>query len=113
MRHKTLQLKSEAIGDSVNYTVLRDSKTFQEYKELTYLLADMDLQSLSHDEQKAFWINLYNTLVIHAIIEGMLPIEKSTSTFARLELYATASYKVGHFIFSLNDIENGILRANQ
>ena len=31
----------------------------------------------------------------------------------RVQLYATASYQIGDALYSLNDIENGLLRANR
>jgi hypothetical protein len=71
------------------------------------------VSALSAEEQKAFWINIYNSLVVHAIVEELLPPQKATKTLDRLQLYATASYRVNHFVFSLNDIENGILRGNK
>ena len=60
----------------------------------------------------AFLINLYNSMVIHAIIEDLLPEKEATSTTARLTMYATASYNIGGMIYSLNDVENGLLRRN-
>lgn len=47
------------------------------------------------------------------MINGMLPEKDQTNTFARLKLYATASYMIGNMPFSLNDIENGLLRSNK
>jgi hypothetical protein len=71
----------------------------------------MNELTLNENDRKAFFINLYNCLVIDATIQGM--ITPTSSFIERLTMYATASYNVGGRIYSLNDIENGILRSNK
>ncbi|VDI22554.1 Hypothetical predicted protein [Mytilus galloprovincialis] len=82
-----LRLKGEYMGNEgqgVDYEKLRLSQQFKEYEELTSQLQNVNLTDLSENEKKAFFINLYNALTIHA----------------------------GH-TFSLDDIEHGILRGNK
>lgn len=98
---------------NVDYKLIRGSQAFKDYKDYASELCSFDVSALSAEEQKAFWINIYNSLVVHAIVEELLPLQKATKTLHRLQLYATASYRVNQFVFSLNDIENGILRANR
>lgn len=69
----------------------------------------MDLFALSVDEKLAFFLNLYNAMVIHAVIrrgypEGMIERKSFVSDF---------QYIVGGHSYSLNAIRNGILRSNQ
>lgn len=115
IRYKMLSIKGEAMSDdgsSVDYNKVRDSQSFNEYKVLVQQLKFVDLKSLTADQLQSFLINIYNSLVIHSIIEGLLSDKEATSTVARLGLYASASYCINDMIFSLNDIENGLLRRN-
>jgi hypothetical protein len=90
---------------------LRNSDQFFEYKARARLLSGLDLSGLSDDERKALFINIYNCLVIHGMIQGL-----HRSVFGalagRLILYSTASYRVGGLVYSLDDIEHGLLRRN-
>ncbi|RME64285.1 MAG: DUF547 domain-containing protein [Nitrospirae bacterium] len=54
----------------VAYEQMAHSEHYQEYVEKSRLLQWFDLSSLvSEKEKKAFWINIYNLLVIHGVIE--------------------------------------------
>jgi len=60
----------------VNYQSMKRSKDFEDYKTITKRLSSFDLDKLITKEAKlAFWINIYNSLVVHGIIE--LNIQKS------------------------------------
>ncbi len=76
---------------------------------MTALLPGFDLQTLTGREQKlAFWLNLYNALVIDGIIHyGVRNTVNEVSGF-----FSRAAYHIGGYRFSLDDIEHGILRAN-
>ena len=61
------------------------------------------------EDKLAFFINIYNALVIHGNIERGTP----TNTYQRYKFFSTVSYNIGGQNFTLNDIENGILRGNK
>ncbi|MBI3910983.1 MAG: DUF547 domain-containing protein [Armatimonadetes bacterium] len=70
----------------------------------------MDLSSLDSRARKlAFWINLYNALTVHAIVA----FKPAHSVWDTKGFFDRAAYNVGGYQFSLNDIENGVLRANR
>ncbi|MBO8092754.1 MAG: DUF547 domain-containing protein [Prosthecochloris sp.] len=95
---------------NVDYRALRHSTGFREYRELSRKLLYYDLSTLRTDElKKAFWINLYNILIIDGIIEFDIQhsVLEITSFFSRI------SYIVGGLKFSPDDIEHGILRRNR
>ena len=71
----------------------------------------MSLTDLSASEKKSFLINIYNCLIFHAIVNGLLDL--NGGTVGRMKLYATASYNIGGNIYSLNELENGLLRGNR
>jgi hypothetical protein len=93
----------------VDYAAMKGSPEYRNYQALASQLQSFDLLSLSSiGEKKAFWINLYNTIVIHSIVElGITSSVKEISDF-----FINSSYQIGEFIFSAQEIEHGILRAN-
>jgi len=93
----------------VDYAAMKGSPEYRKYRPLASQLQSFDLLSLSSvAEKKAFWINLYNTIVIHGIVElGITSSVKEISDF-----FINISYRIGEFVFSAQEIEHGILRAN-
>ena len=94
----------------VAYEAMRDSGAYRDYVTLSRLLARLDLARLrTRAERLAFWINLYNVIVVHAVIElGIRDSIKEVWGFFR-----RVRYQVGGFFFSPDDIEHGILRGNR
>jgi hypothetical protein len=94
----------------VHYRAIRSSEEFERYKKLTRGLRLFDLHVLRKQNQKlAFWINIYNTAVIHGVIE--LGLEKSVKEVSGF--FNRVMYEIGGFRFSLNEMEHGILRGNR
>ncbi len=94
----------------VHYKAIRGSEEYKTYKNLTKRLQLFDLHSLQERNQRlAFWINIYNTAVIHGVIE--LGLEKSVKEFSGF--FDRVMYEMGGFRFSLNQMEHGILRGNR
>jgi hypothetical protein len=94
----------------VHYRAVRGSESFEKYKNLAAGLKSFDLRSLKSREQRlAFWINIYNTTVIHGVIE--LRLERSVREFRRF--FDRVAYEIGGHRFSLNEMEHGILRGNR
>ncbi|MEK7433751.1 MAG: DUF547 domain-containing protein [Cyanobacteriota bacterium] len=94
---------------NVNYKDIKGSELFEEYKLITQSLKDFNFSILdTNDKKLAFWINIYNVLVVHGIIE--LDIKNSVNEISGF--FDKVSYKIGNYIFSLDDIEHGILRRN-
>ncbi|MFP3982985.1 MAG: glycoside hydrolase family 15 protein, partial [Desulfurivibrionaceae bacterium] len=93
----------------VAYEQMRGSKPYREYLRLSYALKAMDLDLLeSREERIAFWVNLYNVIVIHGVIElGIKDSVKEVNNFFR-----RITYRIGELQFSPDDIEHGILRGN-
>ena len=114
LRFKMLEIKSEFMqddGKTVDYKKAKSSQIFSDFVKLAKSLKRINLSSMLEHERKAFFINIYNCLIVHAIIDGLL--DGGSGTVARLRLYASASYNICGLIFSLNDIENGVLRNNR
>jgi hypothetical protein len=100
----------DAERGTVRYPSIRGSKEFERYKDLTRRLRSFDLHSLKDRGQRlAFWINIYNTGVIHGVIE--LGLERSVKEVPGF--FDRITYEIGGFRFSLNDMEHGLLRGNR
>jgi hypothetical protein len=74
----------------------------------------LDLSTLvSRDARLAFWINLYNALVIDAVVAFGIGRSVSEGWAGHLAFFRRAAYVVSGFRFSCDDIEHGILRGNR
>jgi len=94
----------------VAYERIQRSKVYEEYLELSYDLKGMDLSGLkTPPEQIAFWVNMYNVIVIHGVIE--LGIRDSVKEVRNI--FRRIQYRIGDMLFSPEDIEHGILRGNR
>lgn len=66
-------MKAEAYDPErrqVNYEHLRASPTYAEYRKCTHRLQTFDPATLTgREDQLAFWINLYNALIVDAVIQ--------------------------------------------
>lgn len=106
-------LKADHIQDDagVDYAAMRRSSGFAEYSALAEDLGDgdVDLGAMSETERKAFFINLYNAMTLH-----VLAIQDSQAKAPKdiKGMWNAYSYRVGGQLFTLDEIEHGILRAN-
>ena len=92
----------------VDYLTMARSEAYSEYRVLAAQLRTFHPGSLQTDgERKAFWINLYNALILDAVVAMRLSGAPADGWFER------AAYNVGGYRFSANDIEHGVLRANR
>ena len=99
----------DARDNRMNYQGLAVS---EEYKHLFRVVRSLPTFSLmkveGRVEQLAFWLNIYNTLVINIIVEERM--EDGPMTLEGF--YNSHRYNIDGKYFSLDDIEHGILRAN-
>jgi GH15 family glucan-1,4-alpha-glucosidase len=94
----------------VAYERMRGSALYESYTATSAALAGFDPRSLETREQKlAFWVNLYNILVIHGVVAmGARDSLKEIPGF-----FKRVRYRVGEHLYCPDDIEHGILRGNR
>ncbi|XP_070694317.1 uncharacterized protein [Pempheris klunzingeri] len=112
LRELILKLFSEhlsADGKCVDYKAMSVNPAFERYCELAIQLQRVELLSLNREEKLAFFINIYNALVIH----GSLRLGAPTNMWQRYRFFNYVSYLIGGEVFTLQDIENGVLRGNR
>ncbi|KAF6160736.1 hypothetical protein GIB67_035937 [Kingdonia uniflora] len=93
----------------VNYTGISNSEEFRRYVNLAQDLQRVDILALSADEKLAFFLNLHNAMVIHAVIRVGCP----EGVVDRRSFFNDFHYIVGGYAYSLAAIKNGILRSNR
>ncbi len=93
----------------VNYRAMKQSDRFREYLNLAAGLSSFKPSSLRNDnEKKAFWINIYNILIIHGVIE----FDIRNSILEIVNFFGRIGYRIGKNVFTPDDIEHGVLRRN-
>jgi len=100
-------------GSCVDYKNLGRSAEFKAYCLLTSLLRYIDLAELNQNQLKCLFLNVYNSLTLHAMIhqsaEGKIPDSpKDVPGFWKIHCY-----NIGGSNYSLDDMEHGVLRNNK
>jgi len=93
----------------VDYKAIKGLDEYRQYQEMTSQLREFDLGSLSDPQERlSFWINLYNAIVVHGVIE----LEVAASVKEIPDFFTNIAYQIGKYHYSPDDMEHGILRAN-
>lgn len=96
-------------GCLVDYEGLGTSEEFRDLCQTAVELQKTTLVELGHREKIALFVNLFNALVLH----GYAVLGPPTNLYQRIHFFNHTCYTVGGLIYSLSDIEHGILRGNQ
>lgn len=112
LRRLVNALKAEAYDAErgrVDYARLRASPTYGEYCLCARRLQSFDPAVLdSREERLAFWINLYNALIVDAVIQ--FGVKRSVNDVPGF--FWRAAYNIGGQRYCSFDIDYGLLRAN-
>jgi hypothetical protein len=105
----------EESGRRVDYAKLRASQEYEEYRQKCSALLQAyrpeKLQTIS--AQQAFWINLYNALLIDAVIALDVQQSVTEGKLGIIAFFRRAAYRIDGKRVSLEEIEHGILRGNR
>nr|XP_043606972.1 uncharacterized protein LOC122578965 [Erigeron canadensis] len=97
-------------GCHLDYLGISNSEEFRRYVNLMQELQRVDVSTLSVSERLAFFINLHNAMVIHAIISIGHP---GAAVIERRAFNTDFVYVIGGSPYSLSSIVNGVLRNNR
>ncbi|MCF8105126.1 MAG: DUF547 domain-containing protein [Desulfohalobiaceae bacterium] len=94
----------------VAYELMKGSELYENYVKATRSLQAFDpgIQK-TWEEKTAFWINLYNVIVIHGVIE--LDIKDSVKEVRGF--FSRINYDIGGLCYTPDDMEHGLLRVNR
>lgn len=94
----------------VDYRKLTESDSYARFRTFTRALPSCTKEDLGdRPHQIAFWINLYNALILH----GVIRYKVSGSMLRDIGFFRRIAYNVGGMRFSADDIEHGVLRGNR
>ncbi|XP_055341170.1 uncharacterized protein LOC129590147 [Paramacrobiotus metropolitanus] len=107
-----------ADGKAMDYLGMKNSPQFVEFVNCAVELQQASLTPLSgvsnESLRKAFFINIYNLMTMHALIElSARDTGIPRSMLDVKDFWRSFEYKIGGLTFSLDDIEHGILRGNR
>ncbi|XP_052481576.1 uncharacterized protein LOC105763314 isoform X1 [Gossypium raimondii] len=77
----------------------------QNFRSLICKLEEVDPRKLRHEEKLAFWINIHNSLVMHAFLAYGIP----QNNVKRFFLLLRAAYNIGGHTISADTIQSSIL----
>lgn len=102
-------------GTKVDYAFLRSNPAYLAYRKecLVHLQHFQPHKLPSTEARRAFWINLYNALVLDAVINFDIRGSVTEGLLGTLSFFRRAAYVVDGQRVSLEDIEHGILRENK
>lgn len=105
------QVQAEFIdpdGRRVDYERLRGSEAYERLRRAARRLPNCSLESLAGRRPRlAFWINLYNALILDAVVSYGIEDKIRPWMFLR------AAYDVCGLRFTADHIEHGVLRCNR
>ena len=93
----------------VAYDAAAEDDEFPHFEEMTCEIQAIDLAKLEPDSRLVFVLNLYNMMVKHAFAK----VGRPETTLKRDAFFSNVSYNIGGLVYSLNDLENGVLRGNK
>lgn len=85
------------------------SRKYRGFLKLVGKLQHVDIHGLPKHERQAFFINIYNTMVLHGFVEFGVP--QNAGQYRAFE--KEVNYLIGGLNFTLGDIKHGILRCNR
>jgi hypothetical protein len=108
-------LAMDPAGTKVDYSFLRTSPAYTAYRTecLGHLHDFQPHKLLTTEARRAFWVNLYNALVLDAVITFDVRGSVTEGLLGMLSFFRRAAYAVDGQRMSLEDIEHGILRENR
>jgi hypothetical protein len=99
----------DAVHNTFDYAAFAGSSEYEALRAAAEALASFECSALGIGQRMPFWLNVYNALVLHAVVaRGVSDSVRSVGDF-----YGESKYDVGGHEFSLDDIEHGLLRANE
>ncbi len=94
---------------TVDYPAIAGSEEYRAYQQTAARLRRYDPAQLADDRERlAFWVNLYNTIVV----DGVIALGIRRSVHEVHGFFRRVYYEIGGHRFSPDDIEHGVLRGN-
>lgn len=92
----------------VDHTTIRKDELYWKFEEEICELQSISLSYMNDTTKMAFVLNVYNLMIKYAFCKFGIP----NTNMNRASFFDDVQINVGGCIFSFNDLEHGILRAN-
>jgi len=92
-----------------DYDAVGADAAFERFEDLSCALQTVSLDAMGDRERCCFLINVYNICIQH----GLIRLGTVSSDMCRGAFFDSCSYNIGGDIYSLSDIEHGLLRGNR
>src|SRR5262245_40959472 len=99
----------DAPHNAFDYAAFGRSSEYEALRAAAEALAGFECGALGIGHRLPFWLNVYNALVLHAVVARAV----TDSVRSVGDFYGESKYDVGGQEYSLDDIEHGLLRANE
>ncbi|MBI3375401.1 MAG: DUF547 domain-containing protein [Betaproteobacteria bacterium] len=106
--HAALDRWYDSAAGAFDYRGFRDSVEYRHLAATAVLLASFDCTALGVGKRMPFWLNVYNALVLHAVISRAI----AGSVRSRADFFSASAFRVAGQICPLDAIEHGLLRGN-
>jgi hypothetical protein len=106
--HAAVAAHYDAASHAFAYAAFANSREFAALRAAARALAAFDSAALHIGLRLAFWLNVYNALVLHAIVAR----RARGGVRALGDFFSASAYVVGGHAFTLDEIEHGLLRVN-
>jgi Protein of unknown function, DUF547 len=93
----------------VSYRDARRHANYESFEEAVCELQVVDLFAMDVATRTAFIINVYNLMIDYFLVK----VGIATSAWTRGQFFNTVSVALSGLVFTLNDLEHGILRGNR
>lgn len=105
---ENMQNRATDKNGNVDLTAVSKDGEYATFEEEVCELQGVDLSKMDASTKTAFVINTYNLMIKYAQIKVGVP----NTNFERASFFTQVMMNIGGKMFSFNDLENGILRAN-
>ena len=103
------KLESSHLNDGkVDDASIHNDELYWKFEEDICELQSIDLKHMDDNNRKAFVINVYNLMIKYAFCK----VGIANTTRDRSSFFGDMSINVGGLVYSFDDLEHGILRAN-
>jgi len=104
-------MESKATDEStgmMDYVAITSDPDYPKFESAICELQTTKIEGMDDETKLAFGIGVYNLMIKYAFVKVGIP----KTTIQRLGFFDKVSFNIGGDIYSFNDLENGILRAN-
>eukprot|EP00560_Eucampia_antarctica_P007154 CAMPEP_0197824528 /NCGR_PEP_ID=MMETSP1437-20131217/1750_1 /TAXON_ID=49252 ORGANISM="Eucampia antarctica, Strain CCMP1452" /NCGR_SAMPLE_ID=MMETSP1437 /ASSEMBLY_ACC=CAM_ASM_001096 /LENGTH=440 /DNA_ID=CAMNT_0043424183 /DNA_START=192 /DNA_END=1511 /DNA_ORIENTATION=+ len=103
-----LESRATDSAGKMDYVAVANDPDYPAFEESVCEIQSVSMKDMDGKTKLAFCIGMYNLMIKYAFVKVGIP----SSNLQRLNFFGGVCFDIGGDIYSFNDLENGILRAN-